>query len=87
MARTFNSKQELGAAPVIADGNEILRQLQGFDVVHEDTGRDKRQKTVQEGLGANDNVVWKKKRTFFTLPYWKDNLLQHNLDVMHIKKM
>jgi hypothetical protein len=37
MARTFDSKQELGDAPVIADGNEILRQLQGFDVVHEDT--------------------------------------------------
>jgi hypothetical protein len=23
---------------------------------------------------------------FFRLPYWKDNLLRHNLDVMHIEK-
>ena len=23
---------------------------------------------------------------FFRLPYWKDNLLRHNLDVMHVKK-
>jgi len=30
--------------------------------------------------------VWKKKGVFFRLPYWKDNLLQHNLDVMHIEK-
>jgi hypothetical protein len=86
MARTFDNKQELGAAPVVPDGGEILRQLQGFDVVHEDTGRGKRQKTVQQGHGANDDVVWKKKSIVFTLPYWKDNLLRHNLDVMHIEK-
>jgi hypothetical protein len=86
MARTFNGKQELGVAPVIPDGGEILRQLQGFGVVHEDTGRDKRQKTVQQGHGANETAVWKKKSILFTLPYWKDNLLRHNLDVMHIEK-
>jgi len=28
----------------------------------------------------------KKKSIFFRLPYWKDNLLRHNLDVMHIEK-
>ena len=28
----------------------------------------------------------KKKNIFFRLPYWKDNLLRHNLDVMHIEK-
>jgi hypothetical protein len=30
--------------------------------------------------------VWKKKSVFFRLLYWKDNLFQHNLDVMHIEK-
>ena len=29
---------------------------------------------------------WKKKSIFFKLPYWKDNLIHHNLDVMHIEK-
>lgn len=29
---------------------------------------------------------WKKKSIFFELPYWKDNLVPHNLDVMHITK-
>lgn len=30
---------------------------------------------------------WKKKKSIsFSLPYWKDNLLHHNLDVMHIEK-
>jgi hypothetical protein len=65
MASTFDGKQELGAAPVIPDGGEILQQLQGLDVVHEDTRRDKRQKTVQQGHGANAHAVWKKKTIFF----------------------
>ncbi|XP_073224821.1 uncharacterized protein [Cicer arietinum] len=32
------------------------------------------------------NQQWKKKSIFFELPYWKDNLLRHNLDMMHIEK-
>jgi hypothetical protein len=27
-----------------------------------------------------------KEKCFFRLLYWKDNLLRHNLDVMHIEK-
>jgi hypothetical protein len=30
--------------------------------------------------------MWKKKRIFFRLSYWKDNLLRHNHDVMYIEK-
>ena len=29
---------------------------------------------------------WQKKSIFWSLPYWKDNLLQHNLDMMHLEK-
>uniref|UniRef100_A0A1J3EA53 Transposase-associated domain-containing protein n=1 Tax=Noccaea caerulescens TaxID=107243 RepID=A0A1J3EA53_NOCCA len=29
---------------------------------------------------------WHKKSIFWELPYWKDHLLRHNLDVMHIEK-
>ena len=29
---------------------------------------------------------WHKKSIFWELPYWKDLLLRHNLDVMHIEK-
>ncbi|XP_020111543.1 uncharacterized protein LOC109726394 isoform X2 [Ananas comosus] len=34
----------------------------------------------------NNTSLWKKKSIFFMLPYWKYNLLRHNLDVMHIEK-
>ncbi|WJX83272.1 hypothetical protein P8452_65944 [Trifolium repens] len=36
------------------------------------------------GYGLTHN--WTKKSIFWDLPYWKDNLLRHNLDVMHIEK-
>jgi hypothetical protein len=43
-------------------------------------------KLCSKVMGQNEIAVWKKKSIFFTLPYWKDNLLRHNLDVMHIEK-
>ncbi|WMV09922.1 hypothetical protein MTR67_003307 [Solanum verrucosum] len=36
------------------------------------------------GYGVEHN--WTKQSIFWELPYWKDNLLRHNLDVMHIEK-
>ena len=37
-----------------------------------------------DGYGREHN--WTKQSIFWELPYWKDNLLCHNLDVMHIEK-
>ena len=37
-----------------------------------------------DGFGEWHN--WTKRSIFWDLPYWKDNLLRHNLDVMHIEK-
>jgi hypothetical protein len=36
------------------------------------------------GFGLTHN--WAKRSIFWELPYWKTNLLRHNLDVMHIEK-
>lgn len=36
------------------------------------------------GFGLTHN--WVKRSIFLELPYWKTNLLRHNLDVMHIEK-
>jgi len=51
----------------------------------ENAGKKKRKKR-KTGAASFDDVVWKKKSIFFRLPYWKNNLLRHNLDVMHIEK-
>jgi len=42
------------------------------------------QRVRYEGYGVHHN--WTKRSIFWDLPYWKDNLLRHNLDVMHIEK-
>ena len=36
--------------------------------------------------GEEALTVWKKRNIFFTLPYWEDHVLHHNLDIMHIEK-
>jgi len=36
--------------------------------------------------GFEEQHNWTKKSIFWDLPYWKTNLLRHNLDVMHIEK-
>ena len=37
-----------------------------------------------QGYGTYHN--WTRKSIFWELPYWKTNLIRHNLDVMHIEK-
>ncbi|XP_056863252.1 uncharacterized protein LOC130510701 [Raphanus sativus] len=39
---------------------------------------------MPDSYGVHHN--WHKKSIFWELPYWKDLLLRHNLDVMHIEK-
>jgi hypothetical protein len=83
--RTFDGTEELECAPNVPFGDEILQQLDGIAFGDEDAGKKKRKKR-KTGARCSDDVVWKKKIIIFRLPYWKDNLLRHNLDVMHIEK-
>jgi hypothetical protein len=39
-----------------------------------------------ESQNPNDNDLPRKKNAFFELPYWNDNFIRHNLDIMHIEK-
>lgn len=54
-------------------------------MLHELNGRN-----IEFGKLVKDNSClpfnWKKRSIFFDLPYWKDNLVRQNLDVMHIEK-
>jgi len=83
--RTFDRTKELECASNVPFGDEILQQLDGIAFGDEDVGKKKRKKR-KTGARSSDDVVWKKKSIFFKLLYWKDNLLRHNLDVMHIEK-
>jgi hypothetical protein len=84
--KCFDGTKELGEAPVVPDGEEILRELHAPKRVPEVHRKKKKKKNSNEEDGADGKVEWKKTSIFFTLPYWKDNLIRHNLDVMHIEK-
>ncbi|RDX89557.1 hypothetical protein CR513_28700, partial [Mucuna pruriens] len=84
MKKHFDSTIEERGAPKLLSGSEILKQLQDINVTFESNLESNiKGKRNREEDGPKK---WKKKNIFFNLPYWKDNLLRHNLDVMHIKK-
>ncbi|KAL1219675.1 hypothetical protein V5N11_032323 [Cardamine amara subsp. amara] len=69
--------------PPVYDGNYLLQLFSDFYVVE----------TAQCGGNGHDRIDgygeqhnWHKKSIFWELPYWKDQLLRHNFDVMHIEK-
>ncbi|XP_062081301.1 uncharacterized protein LOC133786101 [Humulus lupulus] len=73
--KSFDGTKEKRMAPTPLSGSIILDTLAGYQLKFGKTA-------VNPSLPYN----WKKKSIFFDLPYWKDNLLRHNLDVMHIEK-
>ena len=64
--------------PVVLDRESIWKFVQIFPKVTE-LGT-----TRVAGFGSIHN--WTKRSIFWDLAYWKDNLLRHNLNVMHIEK-
>ena len=81
---SFDGHVDMRSAPIIVSKGEIMLQT---DVIADHVFRKKivnlpnKRKRGEEAL-----IVWKKRSIFFTLPYWADHVLRHNLDVMHIEK-
>jgi uncharacterized membrane protein len=84
--RTFDGTEEFDSAPNVPCGDEILQLLDGVAFGDENASKKKKRKKWKTSAASSDDVMWKKKDIFFRLPYWKDNLLRHNLDVMYIEK-
>ncbi|KAK6789321.1 hypothetical protein RDI58_013120 [Solanum bulbocastanum] len=64
--------------PPILRGDDIWERVQNFPKVIEEPSY------KFDGYSVAHN--WTKQSILWELPYWKDNLLRHNLDVMHIEK-
>ncbi|KAL5583046.1 hypothetical protein UlMin_015488 [Ulmus minor] len=73
--KAFNGEAEHVSAPKLLSGAEVLDSLSSVEVV---LGKGRQP--------SNTKGVWKKRSIFFDLLYWKDLLVRHNLDVMHIEK-
>jgi hypothetical protein len=68
----------------VLNGEEIMSQLEGVGFVANQPCVGKKRGNHRDS--TDEPVRWKKRSIFFTLPCWKDNLLRHNLNVMHIEK-
>ena len=77
---SFDNTIESRNAPKLLFRVDILEQYQNFEKV--EFGKMTKKRKRDDGLAYN----WKKKSVFFELPYWKNLLLCHNLDVMHVEK-
>ncbi|XP_038679433.1 uncharacterized protein LOC119980710 [Tripterygium wilfordii] len=74
---TFDGNCEFRSSSPLLSGNDIINQIGDVNVI---SGKKRRKAET-----SNRNQ-WKKHSIFFSLPYWKDIMVRHNLDVMHIEK-
>ena len=80
----FNGQPKKRGPPQTLSGTDILQQLE--DVEFEFSKSDEAAIAGRKTGRTSTPQQWKKISIFFTLPYWKSNLLHHSLDVMHIEK-
>ncbi|CAH9051690.1 unnamed protein product [Cuscuta epithymum] len=95
----FDNSVENGSKPRVLTGHNISAVLKDFPNSFGKGGEKKRKRKSNEFDGddvfedetsnidnQNELSRWKKRSIFFSLPYWEELLLRHNLDVMHIEK-
>ncbi|KAK2375112.1 hypothetical protein QL285_076023 [Trifolium repens] len=74
----LKNRIERDEPPPRLSGEQVWEKVYGIPKIT-DSG-----KCVVSGRGVLHN--WTKRSIFWDLPYWRHNLLRHNLDVMHIEK-
>ncbi|KAG8493493.1 hypothetical protein CXB51_010896 [Gossypium anomalum] len=93
----FDGTEEYRGAPEQTVGSEILFMLKDINFSYgkmnqppttqtRRRSRDESDDESDEEDDPNEAEMWKKRSIFFELPYWKHNILRHNLDVMNIEK-
>lgn len=83
----FNGEQELRSPPKSLSGIQIFEQVASINVTFgKNPETDKKGKRNRDRVTPTVTQQWKKMSIFFQLPYWKHNMIRHNLDVMHIEK-
>ena len=82
--QSFDGHIDTRSAPITVSKGEIM--LQTDAVVDHMFGKKTVNLPNKRKRGDEALTVWKKISIFFTLPYWEDHVLRHNLDVMHIEK-
>lgn len=73
------NKQENAPPPEILLGDQVWERVSMFPKVPQNGN-------VIHTDGYGHEHHWNKQSIFWDLPYWKTNLIRHNLDVMHVEK-
>jgi hypothetical protein len=93
--KAFDGTIEKRHAPKIHSGEHMFRMVKNLKVV---LGKEKcgvGKKTKKVGKNAEKNVEnngnetsgsFKKRSIFCNVPYWKDLMVCHSIDVMHVEK-
>ena len=77
----IKNRTEHSGPPSILNGEQILDNLEQFEYKRVfDEGAETANSELSKIFG------WNKRSIFWDLPYWKTNVIRHNLDVMHIEK-
>ncbi|XP_072076814.1 uncharacterized protein [Arachis hypogaea] len=82
----FDGQVEGRDPPKKLSGIDVLRQQSNVHISFEKSSSVTSKKRRNGQDMDEDDSHWKKKSVFFDLPYWEDQMLCHNLDVMHIEK-
>ncbi|XP_024199808.1 uncharacterized protein LOC112203009 [Rosa chinensis] len=85
----FNGSTEHRKPPKPMTGLDCLRALSTLEFQFgkgKETSSSRKRKRVQNNDNTKYTGPWRKQSIFFQLPYWKDLLLRHNIDVMHVEK-
>jgi hypothetical protein len=72
------NEQEHTPPPKILSGDEVWERVSKIPKVPESE--------LKRPTDYGEKHHWSKQSIFWDLPYWKTNLIRHNLDVMHIEK-
>ncbi|KAJ8749825.1 hypothetical protein K2173_013228 [Erythroxylum novogranatense] len=68
-------------APPLKFGVDILQEIEALGLLKvTEFEADEVNRSISQNFG------WQKRSIFWDLPYWKTNMVRHNLDVMHIEK-
>ena len=80
----FDGTKEFRVAPATPSGSVIMQQTE--KLVGRCLGKKHQALYNKRKRGEDDACVWKKRSILSTLPYWADQKLRHNINVMHTEK-
>jgi hypothetical protein len=85
-ADKFGGKTEFRPAPTPLSGEQILECTKDLNPIFGKDPSGKKQAKRKRRKEGEPLVIFKKRSIWFKLPYWKDLMLRHNFDFMHIGK-